>query len=255
MFLRIGEWAVSDYDDGNTWVTLLHPDWIITKHGPSQRIEHIDILIGGSSGYATVLKFDDSGEKIRSFDDQFLLKLGKPVKEKGFVYSKVLGKVSVDDLVTGSRNSGKPANEILTISRSSKSKTERKTLISARMGQGVFRSNVLSLWDYCCAVTGSTTPTSIRASHIKPWKVSNNSQRLDPYNGLPLVATFDALFDGGLISFGNDGKIIISNRLTAKECKRLAVRPTHTIGKVHSKTKRYLEYHRSNVFLNDSSAG
>ena len=57
---------------------------------------------------------------------------------------------------------------------------------------------VLKIWGNRCCVTGSTTLDAIRASHIKPWRRSSNQERLDPYNGLPLVATLDALFDAGM---------------------------------------------------------
>jgi putative restriction endonuclease len=38
----------------------------------------------------------------------------------------------------------------------------------------------------------------LRASHIKPWSDCSNRERLDPLNGLLLVAHIDALFDNGL---------------------------------------------------------
>jgi hypothetical protein len=79
---------------------------------------------------------------------------------------------------------------------------------------------------------------------IKPWKVSSNAERLDPFNGLPLVATLDALFDAGLISFEKNGKILLSSELPGEDKKILGVR-TLRLRKVPSKpTSAYLEYHR-----------
>ena len=73
--------------------------------------------------------------------------------------------------------------------------TEKERLIAARLGQGKFRSDLLNRWQNSCAVTGSTTLAAIRASHCKPWRLATNAERLDSANGLPLVATLDALFD------------------------------------------------------------
>jgi predicted restriction endonuclease len=51
------------------------------------------------------------------------------------------------------------------------------------------------------------------ASHIKPWAKSNNEERLDPYNGLLLLANIDKAFDLGYISFDDRGLILISEQL------------------------------------------
>ena len=95
--------------------------------------------------------------------------------------------------------------------------TTKAALVSARIGQGRFRADVLRLWGNRCAVTRSVTQKAIRASHITPWRESTDEERLDPYNGLPLLANLDALFDAGLISFDPSGKMLISSQLTAAE--------------------------------------
>ena len=38
------------------------------------------------------------------------------------------------------------------------------------------------------------------ASHIKPWAVSDDVERLDPHNGVAACPTHDAAFDSGLIT-------------------------------------------------------
>ncbi|WP_187971067.1 HNH endonuclease [Aquibium microcysteis] len=109
--------------------------------------------------------------------------------------------------------------------------TERKALIAARIGQGKFRKRVLALWNGRCAVTGCSLVAVIRASHLLPWRAATNEERLDPENGLPLVATLDALFDAGLISFDPDG-VLLANRAMAshsgllEENMRLSRNPT-----------------------------
>jgi transposase len=50
----------------------------------------------------------------------------------------------------------------------------------------------------------------LRASHIRPWRDSDNEARLDGENGLLLTPTIDHLFDRGFISFEDDGRLLIS---------------------------------------------
>lgn len=103
--------------------------------------------------------------------------------------------------------------------RSDLDKTTRKQLIDARLGQGRFRRDVELLWDGGCAVSGCTLSEALRASHIIAWKHSTDRQRLDCQNGLLLTADLDALFDRGLISFSDDGAMLLSPRLSNTDRK------------------------------------
>ncbi|MDO6461509.1 HNH endonuclease signature motif containing protein [Granulosicoccaceae sp. 1_MG-2023] len=100
------------------------------------------------------------------------------------------------------------------------SQTEKDRLICARVGQGAFRKDVLSLWGGQCAATLSSEQVMIIASHIVPWRrCESNEQRLDPANGIPLCASLDRLFDRGLITFKRSGEgrefyLRASSRLT-----------------------------------------
>jgi hypothetical protein len=91
--------------------------------------------------------------------------------------------------------------------------TERKQLIDARLGQSQFRSSLLARWHSRCAVTSCSLRTVLRASHIVPWRQATNAERFDPENGLPLLATLDALFDAGLISFTDQGELLAKPNL------------------------------------------
>ena len=127
--------------------------------------------------------------------------------------------------------------------------TTKINLIKTRVGQIRFRSEVLQLWDNRCSVTRSETSDAIRASHIKPWWDSTDRERLDPYNGLPLVASLDALFDVGLISFASSGSLIVSSKLSESEQQIFGINSSCSLTKPPpQKTKRYLEYHRDCVF-------
>src|SRR5262249_47265722 len=119
---------------------------------------------------------------------------------------------------------------------------------AARIGQGRFRTEVFQLWQNRCGVTGSETQHAIRASHIKPWRESTNDERLDPRNGLPLVASLDALFDAGLISFESSGKLIVSSEMSAEERQIYGLDEKALAMKPAAKTAGYLAYHRKHVF-------
>ena len=90
--------------------------------------------------------------------------------------------------------------------------TEKAVYINARVGQGKFRQGLIDMWRGC-AVTGFADTRFLVASHIKPWKDSNNSERLDPYNGLLLLPNLDKVFDLCYITFSELGKIMIHKDL------------------------------------------
>jgi putative restriction endonuclease len=124
--------------------------------------------------------------------------------------------------------------------------TEKDQLVKARLGQGQFRKDLISLWGRCC-LTGCTTLKLLRASHIKPWKESDNRERLDRFNGLLLTPNADALFEQGYITFSANGDLIISARLSSHDAQVLLAGCGKRI-KVHEASKSYLEYHRKNRF-------
>ena len=125
--------------------------------------------------------------------------------------------------------------------------TEQEQVVISRLGQGNFRRNVIRLWG-SCSVTGLQNVTLLRASHIKPWKDSNNNERLTPYNGLLLIPDYDFLFDRGYITFKNNGDVLVSQRLSPFACKVFDVRDDLQLRRVFPENKEYLEFHRSQVF-------
>lgn len=125
--------------------------------------------------------------------------------------------------------------------------TEQEQIVVSRLGQGNFRRNVIRLWG-SCSVTGLQNVSLLRASHIKPWKESNNEERLTPYNGLLLIPDYDFLFDRGYISFKNDGSILVSERLSHFARKVFDVKDDLQLRKVFPDSKGYLEFHREAIF-------
>jgi len=124
--------------------------------------------------------------------------------------------------------------------------TIREALILARKGQGQYRAELIDYWNIC-SVSDVTLQSFLRASHIKPWRDSNNSERLDKYNGLLLNPILDVAFDKGFISFSNEGKILISEALNGKE-NELFISAEMSLKKVEAEHINYLEWHRRNIF-------
>lgn len=122
----------------------------------------------------------------------------------------------------------------------------RVTETVARVGQQKFRKNLIEMWG-CCAVTALDIETLLVASHIKPWSKANSIEKLDCYNGLLLAPHLDALFDKGFITFDSNGKIQISNELIGKE-KMLGITPLLKLSKVTENHKKYLSWHRNELF-------
>ncbi|QXO19036.1 HNH endonuclease [Vibrio ostreae] len=122
--------------------------------------------------------------------------------------------------------------------------TEKSIMVKTRMGQGLFRSQLVQMWGGC-AVTGYRNTQLLLASHIKPWRDSNNRERLDKFNGLLLLANLDKAFDLGFISFDDNGKVLISGYLEAPEVIGLREDMSFRIIREH---KPYLAHHRSELF-------
>ncbi len=122
--------------------------------------------------------------------------------------------------------------------------TEKTTLTNARIGQGQFRKNLIKYWNGC-AVTGYKNNRLLIASHIKPWRFSENQERLDLYNGLLLLPNLDKVFDKGYISFDMKGKIRISANLEDPEVVGVQSDMSIKLSKSH---QLYMEYHRNLVF-------
>jgi len=123
--------------------------------------------------------------------------------------------------------------------------TERAAIVQSRIGQGIYRRNMFNLWGGKCALTECDIPEVLVASHAKSWKLSTNQERLDKYNGLLLAAHVDALFDAGLIGFGDDGALITSPRLTKAQIHSLGLIEFKKLRFIKTEHRRYLQEHRT----------
>lgn len=129
--------------------------------------------------------------------------------------------------------------------RTQYSKLEQESLIKVRIGQSEFRQKLIQKY-HSCIICGIENRNLLISSHIKPWKDSDNAEKLDPDNGLLLCANHDRLFDKGLITIDND-EIIISPELDKKSEKLLIPISKLSIS-FSPKTLNYLKYHRENIF-------
>ena len=132
--------------------------------------------------------------------------------------------------------------------------TEAERLVVQRVGQEVFRSGLIEYWEGRCAVSGLAVVPLLRASHIKPWAVcASDSERLDVFNGLLLAPNLDASFDCGLVTVADDGAIVLSEELTAYDCRILGLDQPLRIGRLDDAHRHYLTFHRERVFRGKSA--
>jgi hypothetical protein len=124
--------------------------------------------------------------------------------------------------------------------------TERKGLVTSRVGQGYYRQEILKKWDGKCSLTGCSLKDILISSHIKGWSECNDSERLDPDNGILLSPNVDSLFDKHLISFNDNGSMILSERISNSELEVLGLKSSMVID-VTEGMKPYLKFHRSRL--------
>lgn len=138
-------------------------------------------------------------------------------------------------------------SEIAIEGRTDINATTKFQLVKSRRGQGTFKDNV---WqnEKACRVTGINDPIHLRASHIKPWRLSNDKEKLHGCNGLLLAPHVDHLFDRGLISFTDDGKMLVSVKLDASILSAWGIPSKKNVGNFNQEQMKFLEFHRSNIF-------
>jgi putative restriction endonuclease len=131
--------------------------------------------------------------------------------------------------------------------------SEREAVRKTRVHQAFFREAVLSSYEGRCCITGLKIKECLVASHIMPWGIFEQ-YRADPRNGLCLSATFDRLFDRGLVTLTPDFEVVVSASLLSSGDKRTEalvceyhrapmIRPLRFLP-----LESYLEWHRNNVF-------
>lgn len=120
---------------------------------------------------------------------------------------------------------------------------------NGRIGQEKYRNALLEECPFC-PITMINDERLLVASHIKPWAVSNEKERVDPKNGFILSPLYDRLFDQGFITFTDDKYVLVSQWLTPKNAQRIGLKNNSYIQQLPIDDARmvYLEYHRKCVF-------
>lgn len=128
--------------------------------------------------------------------------------------------------------------------------TDRLAIIRARSGQGIFKERVSRI-ERRCRITGVENPVHLVASHCKPWRDSNNEERLNGENGLLLTPSIDHLFDRGFIGFENNGILIVSPVAHRPSLNRMGVETERVVrvGNFTAGQKEFLDFHRNSVLL------
>ena len=183
-----------------------------------------------------------------------LKKTGNPPKIKanqGYLYESNrsitktifnLAKVYLDDYDESTNAVNEEAEEYNT-----PKKTTREGLVTSRIGQGDYRQQILRRWNFKCAVNGVSIKEILIASHIVPWRESNDQERLDVDNGLLLSPTYDALFDRYLISFDDNGQILLSKSMNKIDFSKLGITGKEKIDNLTLGNKKYLKRHREKL--------
>ncbi|TXN42179.1 HNH endonuclease [Methylobacterium sp. WL7] len=122
--------------------------------------------------------------------------------------------------------------------------TEAERVAIVRTAQGIFRQHLDRYWNQACAITGLQDRGLLRASHIKPWAASSDYEKVDVHNGLLLSALWDAAFDQGLISFSDEGGLLVSPKLSQRAIDVLTYGRTITVPMTDGHAP-YLRDHRS----------
>ena len=125
--------------------------------------------------------------------------------------------------------------------------TEKEQVIKARKGQGKFRKNVEKV-ETKCRVTSVVEKNMLIASHIKPWRKSNNVERLDGNNGLLLSPHIDKLFDQGWISFSDLGDLMCYSEKIHEVLRHWKIVLPLNVGIFNKEQIKYLKYHRTKIY-------
>ncbi|MCK7595816.1 HNH endonuclease [Microbulbifer sp. CAU 1566] len=126
---------------------------------------------------------------------------------------------------------------------------EKQELTKQRIGHSSFAKKVKERAGNACLINPEIKRNLI-ASHIKPWSEAITNEKVDIDNGLCLSPNYDGLFEDGIISFKDDGTIIIS-RLSEAEKKAYALTGSEKI-KLAPEQKKYLAWHRENKLVQNN---
>lgn len=132
-----------------------------------------------------------------------------------------------------------------------------ESIVKVRRNQAYFRRMVLTAYSNRCCISGVNIPELLIASHIKPWKDSDDhTEKVNPRNGLCLNALYDKAFDLGYITVDKMYKIHVSNKIKKKYNNELVSTLFYNleyksieVPEKFTPDKRFLEYHNDVIFV------
>lgn len=133
------------------------------------------------------------------------------------------------------------------VQRTDLTPSAKRDLLNARNGQGVFRAN-LGRVESACRLTGLLDRRHLRATHIKPWRKSDDAEKLGGYNGLLLSPHLEHLFSRGYLSFSDSGELLVSRNLNPAVLDKWGLRLPRYVDAFRPEQCWYLDYHRREVF-------
>jgi hypothetical protein len=249
VFLRVWQDDIADESDGRRSIQVLRKAQTKSRPGWNGRVRHIELIREGYRAFGVMCeRAQRDNSTIVRFDADEVLELATVTDLPGSVRLDIVGTLAADALSPAANRASALAADPQEIAGAALPSTTRTALIEARLGEGRYRRQLLETWKGMCAVTGCTLQAALRASHSKPWRARDDAERLDPDNGLLLVATLDALFDAGLIAFADDGTMLVSHAVSAAEREMLGL-PAALRRAPTRKQARYLQHHRERLFM------
>ncbi|NRY59877.1 hypothetical protein DZE40_000972 [Clostridium beijerinckii] len=121
----------------------------------------------------------------------------------------------------------------------------KNSIHKRRIGQAEYREDLIKYYGKC-QICGIENKGLLVASHIKDFSKSENNEAVDLYNGFLFCDGHDGLFDKGLISFTDEGNVMISSQLSKHDLD--IIKPETIKLDVLEKQKKYLKWHRENKF-------
>lgn len=122
-----------------------------------------------------------------------------------------------------------------------------------RPTQTFYKDTLMHEFHHTCPICGIDIPHMLIASHIKPFRdCAHIFETLDHHNGLLLCRNHDYLFDQGLFTFDESGKILISKSIKNKPnlVSAFGLSNDLSLAKEYSEGNRqlFLNYHRNHIY-------
>ena len=126
------------------------------------------------------------------------------------------------------------------------------TLIIPRLGQGAFRVSVTDAYGRACAISGGKVLPALDAAHIKPYSLGGVHEIS---NGILLRRDIHSIFDAGYVTFDEDFRLVVSDRVRSdfnngEEYRRLHGQRLNLPARAsHQPERDVLRWHNLNKFL------